>query len=130
MDDLVAFLNTRITERQTLLMRAVTKRKSGEAIVREEGSVLVEARIRSLNGVELDAVHRMVDELESARRICHEHRTTVHERVPGFPVHGGDYWCQTCHVPSDDPGANWCLTLRLLAAPYADHPQYVSSWRP
>ena len=33
-------------------------------------------------------------------------------------------WCATCNEP------DWCLTLKLLALPFADHPGYDPSWSP
>jgi Family of unknown function (DUF6221) len=42
------------------------------------------------------------------------------------------YWCETCdhdrsygHISHQEEG---CETMRLLAAPYADHPDYQQEW--
>ncbi|MFD8492072.1 DUF6221 family protein [Amycolatopsis sp. NPDC059657] len=130
MDDLVAFLKARVTERQSLIMRAVKKTKSGERLDRGESKVVIEKRIRALTELELDVVNQMVQESETVRRILATHRTAVNDQVPGFPLYGRDYWCETCHVPSDEAGSNWCMTLRLLALPYADHKEYNDAWKP
>ncbi|GHG43525.1 MULTISPECIES: DUF6221 family protein [Amycolatopsis] len=130
MDDLIAFLAARVGARQALIMQAVNKAKAGEAMNRGETKVAVEQKIRGLTDLELDVVNQMINEIEATRRILLAHRTTVSEKVPGFPLYGSEYWCDTCHVPADEAGSNWCLTLRLLALPYADHPEYSERWRP
>ena len=130
MDDLIAFLAARVGARQALIMQAVNKAKAGETMNRGETKVAVEQRVRGLIDLELDVVNQMINEIEATRRILLAHRTTVSEKVPGFPLYGSEYWCETCHVPADEAGSNWCLTLRLLALPYADHSDYSERWRP
>ncbi|MEV6444568.1 MULTISPECIES: DUF6221 family protein [unclassified Amycolatopsis] len=130
MDDLIAFLAARVGARQALIMQAVNKAKAGEVMNRGETKVAVEQKIRGLTDLELDVVNQMINEIEATRRILLAHRTTVSEKVPGFPLYGSEYWCETCHVPADEAGSNWCVTLRLLALPYADHPEYSERWRP
>ncbi|MBE1496913.1 hypothetical protein H4696_004013 [Amycolatopsis lexingtonensis] len=130
MDDLIAFLAARVGARQALIMQAVNKAKAGDTMNRGETKVAVEQKIRGLSDLDLDAVNQMINEIEATRRILLAHRTTVSEKVPGFPLYGSEYWCETCHVPADEAGSNWCLTLRLLALPYADHPDYSERWRP
>jgi hypothetical protein len=129
-DDLIAFLAARVGARQALIMQAVNKAKTGETMNRGETKVAVEQRVRGLTDLELDVVNQMINEIEATRRILLAHRTTVSEKVPGFPLYGSEYWCETCHVPADEAGSNWCLTLRLLALPYADHADYSERWRP
>ncbi|MFI5586729.1 DUF6221 family protein [Amycolatopsis sp. NPDC051758] len=130
MDDLIAFLAARVGARQALIMQAVNKAQAGDAMNRGETKVAVEQKIRGLTDLDLDAVNQMINEIEATRRILLAHRTTVSEKVPGFPLYGSEYWCETCHVPADEAGSNWCLTLRLLALPYTDHPDYSERWRP
>lgn len=58
---------------------------------------------------------RMLAEVEAKRRIIHEHVE-------------GDAWCDYCGGgPGGDPDG--CLTLRLLALPYADHADYLEEWK-
>jgi hypothetical protein len=53
-------------------------------------------------------------------------------------LHGGNQYgvCETCmdpspHAAGDVGGADWpCLTLRLLASPYADRDGYDPAWAP
>lgn len=63
---------------------------------------------------------RVEDECRAKRQIVTAHRTEVI---------GSSYWCDTCHVPSDQPGSTWCTTLLLLGAPYADRPGYREEWQ-
>jgi hypothetical protein len=49
----------------------------------------------------------------------------VHERLPD-----GEF-CVACNAPAGIPGEPYgCATLRLLASPYADHPDYREEWKP
>ena len=64
---------------------------------------------------------RRLAECESKRRIVEIHQSY------------GDYgnWCQTCDLDDPPVGEGWpCKTLRLLALPDADHPEYDQAWRP
>lgn len=63
-----------------------------------------------------EATRRQLAECEAKRRIVEEH--------PQFVSEGMSY-CETCER-STSP----CNTLRLLALPYADHPDYREEWRP
>lgn len=63
---------------------------------------------------------RALAEVEAKRRIMQ-----VHERLPD-----GEF-CVTCDAPSGIPGEPYgCATLRLLALPYVEHPDYREEWRP
>ena len=81
----------------------------------------------ALNITNGDAVHiarydprRILADSEAKRRIVEHHREPMVWIGPGpddfLP---GDY-----HTPSDHH------TLRLLALPYADHPDYREEWKP
>ncbi|MER6350694.1 DUF6221 family protein [Streptomyces sp. NPDC001634] len=63
---------------------------------------------------------RVLREIDTKRRLL-----KVHERLPV-----GEF-CSTCDAPSGIPGMPYgCVTLRLLALPYADHHDYCEEWRP
>ena len=64
---------------------------------------------------------RVLAECEAKRRIVELHRENVH----------GDN-CKLCGYGDDrSEGDSWpCTSLRLLALPHADHPDYNQSWRP
>lgn len=130
MDDLVAFLTEQLNQRQALLIHAVKQGRLGNQMDRSRSKVVIEMRIRGLGDTELDVVNQMIQEVEATRLLLKAHTTTVSEKVPGFPMHGSEYWCETCHVPADEAGTYWCMTLRLLALPYAEKPGYREKWRP
>lgn len=85
---------------------------------------------------------RVLREVETKRRILDLHKVNVEVEgaPPRFPhphvrYQQGrvTYWCDRCdhdrdygHISGPDEG---CPTLRLLAAPYADHPDFNPTWR-
>lgn len=60
---------------------------------------------------------RVLREVDAKRRIVALHSDP----------HGGDPSCSSIDYPES---AEDCETLRLLALPYADHPDYEERWRP
>ncbi len=94
-----------------------------------------------VNVEDADAAHiarydpaRVLAEVAAKRRIVE-----LHSNAGGGMGHdppGGDYYgdfpsaCLTCGTP-DEYAVSWpCTTLRLLALPFADHPDYRSEWAP
>lgn len=79
---------------------------------------------------------RILREIDAKRRIVRLHAITVEkaDTTPFDPATGEprpdeyDVTCSLCGWVSDDP-ASACLTLRLLALPYADRPGYREEWR-
>ncbi len=79
---------------------------------------------------------RVLVECEAKRQIVELHRSTRHHQL------GRDDWttneCEICLLDADEGGGPYaltfeplpCPTLRLLALPYADHPDYDEAWRP
>ena len=67
---------------------------------------------------------RVLAEVEAKQRILDEHHPTVY----------GDGSRPDCYCCSDKRGDDVerypCLTVRLLALPYADRPGYQEAWRP
>ncbi len=75
---------------------------------------------RRITAHEADRTARTLSELEAKRQIM-----KAHERLPD-----GEF-CVTCDAPSGIPGEPYgCATLRLLALPYSDHPDYSEEWKP
>jgi len=69
-----------------------------------------------------DGPARVLAECEAKRRIVERHGGTNWGAAPGDPY---PMMCDECQ------DALWpCPTLRLLALPYADHPDYDEEWRP
>lgn len=71
---------------------------------------------------------RMLSEVDAKRRLIDLHPHGV------WPTRKGDghLHCETCDVEDGVIGGDgrYCLTLRLLALPFASHPEYDESWRP
>lgn len=82
---------------------------------------------------------RVLREVEAKRRILDEH-AIVHRQLgwleDGEEDHAETPVCRRC-VPKHswygrraDVPEGHCLTVRLLALPHADHPDYQEKWRP
>jgi len=67
---------------------------------------------------------RVLAECEAKRRIVDEHAPRVVRWRDTIDINDDE--CQTCH--GSEPGVYPCDTLRLLALPYADHPDYRASY--
>ena len=121
MDDLVEFLRARLAE-DAAVARAADARL---------GNVLNQVGY-SDSAAEADERHiarhspaRVLREVEAKRRImeCHEPWTASN----------GDITCGRCgreHIGGRPGGHFPCQTLRLLALPYSDHPDYRQEWAP
>ena len=76
---------------------------------------------------------RVLAECEAKRRIVDLHVGSAND--PFYTGHGRLVdTCDVCvnfHADMDCSNEPWpCPTLRLLALPYADHPEFRSEWRP
>jgi Family of unknown function (DUF6221) len=86
---------------------------------------------------------RVLAEVDAKRRIVVEHRQTTFTDV-SLGIRD-EAVCAICHHVLDEPEGwpedQWweppnvqqpfpCPTLRLLALPYADHPNYQEEWKP
>lgn len=70
---------------------------------------------------------RVLAEVAAKRAILAEHK-----HAPATEPSTDDFGCQICAYDRGDCvlyGWGWCNTVRLLAAPYADHPDYDPAWR-
>lgn len=70
---------------------------------------------------------RVLREVEAKRRIIAEHYCPDELDADEQPHCG---FCDKALRMNDMQGTWPCLHLRLLALPYADHPDYDESWRP
>lgn len=138
MDDLVQFLRDRLNEDE----RAAQRADPGQWIFRTLGrhdlaAVKTETGMAQLDGsrATANAVHmtrhdpaRVLREVEAKRRMLDEHTPA---RPPGRPnMERHCLSCTTAQTWDEASGESTCLTLRLLALPYADHPDYRNDWRP
>jgi hypothetical protein len=68
---------------------------------------------------------RVLRDIEAKRRLVEFHHAKLIEVVNADREERSGYWCAEC-----DGEAFPCRTLRLLALPFADHPDYRAEWRP
>jgi hypothetical protein len=68
---------------------------------------------------------RVLADVEAKRRIIGEHPHGDFGRPDS-------QYCEVCHDDDGNPAVTgqWCDTVRLLALPYADHPDYREEWKP
>ena len=112
MDDLVQFLRNRLDDDEATARRVPPNQAPVElrALVSRAGEEPYLA---------IDPA-RVLAEVDAKRRIIEWHTGQRDDKTPwGKPV-------VICYCGYDLP----CSTLRLLALPYADHPDYQDEWRP
>lgn len=71
---------------------------------------------------------RVLREIDAKRKLVDEHKPGIQKGWPNMGRH-----CLSCtgvRVWDESLNESNCLTLRLLALPYADRPGYEESWRP
>lgn len=132
MDDMVAFLRARLDERAAKLRRLIASESADEYLDEEEYSGGRDwwgefGEVAS----EVANFHEMLAEVHAKRRIIEVHQPQEHPR-PKIDLQ----YCVTCMDVKSGYQEDWkeevwpCATLRLLALPYADHPDYREEWRP
>lgn len=159
LEDIAAFLRARFDERQLVLLNVSPARVAWATFLSPDGSMRYTSAA-SANGevwvcdghiVEPDSVQLVFDrdqelaDIAAKRQIVWEHgdngmfkHDDNGDLVRASPL--GDR-CTSCLL-TDDPlaaeaGSEFaemapypCRTLRLLALPYAGHPEYREEWRP
>ena len=74
---------------------------------------------------------RVLAECEAKRRIVAAHPLTTDAIPQGYVGKSAGFGCSTCHDWDGMTEAlGNCETLRALAMPYADHPDFRPEWRP
>lgn len=145
MDELVAFLRARYDEVAALAASATqdttgrwTARETdwgGGPVVEDECGALIlptdgGARPYQYQHIAAHGPARVLREVEAKRRLVALHAPVTLRRRVGDQM--GDV--VACEYDTDPDGMGWidypCETLRLLALPYADHPEYRAEWRP
>ncbi|WP_354643876.1 DUF6221 family protein [Kitasatospora camelliae] len=155
--DLAAFLRARLDEDQKLAFEAgngghdhwifnpeLTWNSGNgprQAVVRFNGSAL--GYVAAADPVygkygEWNAKHiacwdpaRVLAEIEAKRRIIDAHPITTSTINPGYGKTGAGFGCEVCHDwDGATEGYGYCQTLRLIALPYAEHPDYRQEWVP
>lgn len=123
MDDLVAFLRARITEDEAIANQAFAEHNDAASEWSEiwsgvvqlgiyEDLILTHDRAVSCHIVRHDPA-RVLAEVDAKRELVDEHH----------PV-------DPCDAHDAALASMECPTLRALALPYADHPDYDESWLP
>jgi hypothetical protein len=98
------------------------------AVLDGAGSLNLEGAWASRHIVRHDPA-RVLAECEAKRQIVAMHPIT--DRIVGYGPRTHDFGCEVCHDwDGVTSGLGFCDTLRALALPYADHPDYDESWRP
>ncbi|MER7047743.1 DUF6221 family protein [Streptomyces jumonjinensis] len=143
-DDIDAFLRDRLKEDTETAHAAMWDEHSGSWTARppetrherytvedycDDGVVIVAPENADPDGVGRHVARwdpeRVLAEVDAKRRMLDVHRR-VHRRSTGS-AGGINEDCAICdHFPAQYP----CGTLRLLALPYAAHPDYQEAWRP
>lgn len=126
---LAEFLLARIAEDEAMARTAGKPDTSGETL---HGYTVSAAEDEGAPdaGVELIARFdpaRVLAECEAKRKIVEVHET-IAAFYPGCTIET-DPCCEVCSGGGEYPGSFPCKTLRLLAAVYADHPDYRDGWR-
>ncbi|MFD9276905.1 DUF6221 family protein [Streptomyces mirabilis] len=73
---------------------------------------------------------RVLREVEAKRKLVELHGPVILRGGPGAKYFDTTTVCCSCEPPQFPEHAFPCPTLRLLALPYADHPDYRSEWAP
>jgi hypothetical protein len=140
MDELVRWLGKQFDEDERIAKRAAAMKFDLPSDAPWERARLLIEQGRAAADERHIAAHdpaRVLREIEAKRRIVAVHALAVEKQdAPPFDPYTGkpspDEYAVTCAVcgwASDDPTSG-CLTLRLLALPYADRPGYREEWAP
>jgi hypothetical protein len=143
-DDLAVWLRQAVSERLGLAQSAVSDGASAECWQEMTSGVLVTGPSdgedpwgdvwpmgdsRLTRFIAANDPQDTIARCESELAILGEHATDI--RPAGWGVPGQvNYWCQTCNVPGDFPGRDWCRTVLALAAGYRHAPGYRQEWKP
>lgn len=150
MNGLVEFLNARLDEDEQVARNCVGDdlgwlwAGSGGHVKDADGCAVVAVEDYGPEVVEHIARHdplRTLAEVNAKRLLLAEHADYVvwseGETSSGEPVQDPDWVCRTCvdrSAPEPwelaDARTQPCPTLRILALPYADHPDYRQEWTP
>ena len=142
MDDLIAFLRARLDEDEQTARAVGYERIEVVDYLWESKHLLLqrddgEAKATS----ELDAslaTHiarhdpaRVLAEVDAKRRTVELHGPATLHAGGGAAHFETVRVCRSCEPPKQFPETAYpCATLRLLALPYASHPDYRDAWRP
>jgi len=124
---LIEFLNARLDEDEAVVKEAIAALERDPDALIDDGLGWY-ANNADSSGDSIVAVgpRRAAAEVEAKRRIVKTHSVRYFGRDSAV--------CETCHTYTTDYGDEAedfpCITLRLLASVYADHPDYRQEWKP
>ena len=120
---LVEFLNARLDEDEAVVKEAIAALERDPDALIDDGLGWY-ANNADSSGDSIVAVgpRRAAAEVEAKRRIV-----ALHAPVDG---NWGEVFCEECERYGDTNKPSPCPTLRLLALPYADHPDCDPGWKP
>lgn len=151
-DGLVQFLNDRLNEDEQTARAMPTapwrwaKTESGgceweQLVGADDGEILssgdeesYRSWIRKNAGLDSYLVvagpGRVLAEIDAKRRVLALHGGVILHGGPGAKYYDTTTVCKSCEPPQFAENAWPCPTLRLLALPYRDHPDYQPAWAP
>ncbi|MFI0900582.1 DUF6221 family protein [Streptomyces sp. NPDC020983] len=129
-EDLIAFLNARLNEDQQAAQHVAaeygeTWRDDDDWVRGSNGADVVDEPGAPVAHIARHDPAFVLADIDAKRRIMECHEPWVAEN--------GDTICGRCgreHIDGRPGGHFPCQTLRLLALPYADHPDYRPEWAP
>jgi hypothetical protein len=134
MDDLVAFMRDRLDDDEQAARRVNSSwRQIGETgVIASDGDRAEECANGNWTGIAEHIVRhdpvRVLADIEVKRELIKLHKSAKLSYLPSRER--GCVTCSTAQAWDAQAGEANCQTLRLLALPYADHPDYRDAWRP
>ena len=127
MSDLAAFLLARIAEDEAAARVAVAD--SGLIDAAKRADTAAQGRAADCAHIARHDPARVLAECAAKRRIVEDHRSFD---ANDWPHNRPRLICTRCYDGDNvfgDEAMYPCLTLRALAQPYADHPDFAEEWR-
>lgn len=126
---IVDFLTARLDEKQAVAQAALEAAISRAAPARTPGAWHAPG-----DDPDMPSSFELVFEPEAILLDIAAHRAILaeHKHAPATEPSTDDFGCRICAYDRGDSvlyGWGWCNTVRMLALPYADHPDYDPAWR-
>ena len=114
---LTEFLNARIEEDEGAASECARATEREPVSLRATDGQVTPSALSAMEHIVRWDAGRVLAECEAKRRIVEVHLS-------------GEAWCDHCSGGEHRGNPDACPTLRLLALPYVDHPDYDETWRP
>ncbi|WP_181785090.1 DUF6221 family protein [Streptomyces phytophilus] len=132
MDDLVAFLRARYDDEAAAAWEWHDRRCDGcgKSVAARGLYGLVKCTECEPGDVEVTN-SRVLAEIDAKRELLKLHGRATLRSGGGAQYFATATVCRSCEPDHQFPELSWpCPTLRTLARPYADHPEFREEWRP